>query len=74
MDATSLNNLSIFLITVGGVFVGIMGLLCKYALKIKCDNITLCCGLIKCHRATELEIPDIESPDIIPPNQNSMNR
>lgn len=32
--------------------------LLKYCLKSKCDKIDLCCGLIKVHRAVEIE--DIE--------------
>ena len=51
----------IFFISIGTtVFVPIVVMLIKYGFKSKCDNVNLCCGLIKIHRAVELEHSDEE--------------
>lgn len=45
--------------------------LLKYCLKSKCDKIDLCCGLIKVHRAVEIE--DIELGQTPPTPINNDN-
>lgn len=48
-----------FFITALTILTGSVGLCLKYCLKSKCDNVNLCCGLIKIHRNVEIE-NDIE--------------
>jgi hypothetical protein len=51
----------IFFISIGTtVVVPIVIMLIKYSFKSKCDSVNLCCGLIKIHRAVELEHSDEE--------------
>lgn len=51
---------SVFWITVGTLFSGVMGLTVKYCLKSKCDSVNICWGGIEIHRNTEQEIDEIE--------------
>ena len=54
----------IFFISIGTtVFVPIIIMLIKYSFKSKCEQINLCCGLIKIHRAVELEHSDEEKEE-----------
>ena len=46
---------AVFFLTISTLLFGCFGLSMKYLLKSKCDNVHLCCGLIKVHRNVELE-------------------
>jgi hypothetical protein len=46
---------SVFWISLATLLMGGFGLSVKYCLKSKCDDINLCCALIKIHRAVDLE-------------------
>ena len=35
---------------------GVLGLCVRYAFKSKCEDVSLCCGLIKIHRDTNAEV------------------
>jgi hypothetical protein len=45
----------VFFITAGTMLFGFMGILLRYAFLSKCDNVNLCCGLIKIHRVVQIE-------------------
>jgi hypothetical protein len=45
----------VFFITISTLLFGCFGLVIKYCLRSKCDNINLCFGLITVHRNVELE-------------------
>jgi hypothetical protein len=49
-----------FWLTLAGIIVGVLGVLIRYCFLSKCDNISICCDLIKVHRAVELELPNVE--------------
>ena len=51
----------IFWISISTSFFALVGLTIKTALKSKCDETNLCCGLIKIHRRVELEENEEES-------------
>jgi hypothetical protein len=40
---------------------GFFAVLLRYAFLSKCDQVSLCCGLINIHRAVEFEEVDIEN-------------
>jgi len=46
---------SIFFISLATLLVGSFGLSIKYCMRSKCDDVSLCCGLMKIHRNVELE-------------------
>jgi hypothetical protein len=46
---------AVFFVTISTLLFGCFGIVIKYCLKSKCDNIKLCCGLIQIHRNVELE-------------------
>ena len=46
---------AVFFLTIGSLVFGCFGLVIRYALKSKCDNVNLCFGLITIHRNVELE-------------------
>lgn len=48
---------SVFWVTIGTMTFGFLALVIKTALASKCDNLDLCFGCIKIHRAVELEVP-----------------
>ena len=56
---------SVFWLSISTMFLTSFSVLLKYCLKSKCDKIDLCCGLIKVHRAVEIE--DIEIGQSTPP-------
>ncbi len=45
----------VFFISLATLLVGAFGLSIKYCLRSKCDDISLCCGLLKIHRNVDLE-------------------
>ena len=49
---------AVFFVTISTLLFGCFGLSMKYLLKSKCDNVILCCGLIKVHRNVELEVQE----------------
>ena len=49
-----------FWLTLAGIIVGVVGVLIRYCFLSKCDNVSICCDLIKIHRAVELELPNVE--------------
>ena len=44
---------AVFFLTIGSLVFGCFGLVIRYALKSKCDNVNLCFGLITIHRNVE---------------------
>jgi hypothetical protein len=53
---------SVFFITVGTMIFGFLGIVLRYAFLSKCDNVSICFGLIKIHRVVQIEedIPPVE--------------
>ena len=52
----------VFFITAGTMLFGFFGILLRYAFLSKCDNVSICYGLIKIHRVVQIEedLPDEE--------------
>jgi hypothetical protein len=46
---------AVFFVTISTLLFGCFGVLIKYCLRSKCDNVNLCFGLITVHRNVELE-------------------
>ena len=46
---------SVFFTGLGTMLFGFLALLIRYAFLSKCDNVSLCGGLVQIHRAVELE-------------------
>jgi hypothetical protein len=46
---------AVFWITISTLVCGSFGLVVRYCLKSKCDNINICCGLVNVHRDVKLE-------------------
>ena len=44
-----------FFITVGTMVFGFFGIVLRYAFLSKCDNVSVCFGLIKIHRVVQIE-------------------
>ena len=53
---------SVFWLSISTMILTSVSVLLKYCLKSKCDKIDLCCGLIKVHRAVEIEDIELQSP------------
>jgi len=49
-----------FWLTLSGIIVGVLGVLIRYCFLSKCDNVSVCYGILKIHRAVELELPNVE--------------
>jgi len=51
-----------FWITIATLLTGSLALCVRYCLRSKCEDVNLCCGMIRIHREVELEseISDIE--------------
>ena len=49
---------AVFWITISTLVCGSFGLVIRYCLKSKCDNINLCYGLITVHRDVKLEVEE----------------
>lgn len=62
---------AVFFVSVGTLVIGFFGLVIKYCLKSKCENVNLCCGLITIHRRVDLEtqyeIHEIDASATDPP-------
>jgi hypothetical protein len=50
----------VFFITIITIVTGSFGLMLRYCLKSKCDNVNCCWGCITIHRNVEIETDDIE--------------
>jgi hypothetical protein len=50
-----------FWLTLSGIIVGVLGILIRYCFLSKCDNVSVCFGILKVHRAVELELPNVEN-------------
>jgi hypothetical protein len=50
----------ILIITIG---TGFLALICRYCFRSKCSDITLCNGVVRIHRAVELEEQKIEDAE-----------
>ena len=68
-----------FWLTLAGIIVGVLGVLIRYCFLSKCDNVSICFGILKVHRAVELEMPNVEDDlenqgneanDNVPPNNS----
>ena len=46
----------VFFISIATLTFRFLGVVIKSMLASKCDNVNICCGLIKIHRAVELEV------------------
>ena len=46
---------AVFWITISTLVCGSFGLVVRYCLKSKCDNVNICCGLINVHRDVKIE-------------------
>ena len=49
---------AVFWITISTLVCGSFGLVIRYCLKSKCDDVKLCCGLIAIHRDVKLEVEE----------------
>jgi hypothetical protein len=49
---------AVFFLTIGSLVFGCFGLVIRYCLLSKCDNVNLCFGLITVHRNVELEVEE----------------
>jgi hypothetical protein len=49
---------AVFFVTISTLICGFTGLVVKYCLKSKCDDINICFGLIKIHRDVKLEVEE----------------
>jgi hypothetical protein len=54
-DDWMINFDGVFFITIASLICGAFGLVIRYCLKSRCDNVNLCFGLIAIHRNVELE-------------------
>jgi len=54
---------AVFWITITTLFCGSFGLVVRYCLKSKCDNVNICFGLINVHRDVKLEV-DLEEKEL----------
>jgi hypothetical protein len=49
---------SMFWLSMATLFSGSLGLSIKYCLKSKCEDLSLCFGLLKIHRRVDLEVQE----------------
>lgn len=54
---------AVFFVTISTLICGSFGLVVRYCLKSKCDEVNLCFGLIKVHRDIKAEI-ELEEKEI----------
>lgn len=62
----------VFFITITTIITGVLGLMIKYCLKSKCENVNICCGLIHIIRRVDLE--SLEEMKDIENNKNDENK
>ena len=51
---------AVFFTGIATMVVGLCGLAIKYGFASKCDNVQLCCGLLKIHRSVNLEVDVVD--------------
>jgi len=51
---------AVFFTGIATLAFGFLAMLIRYTFLSKCDNVSICCDLIKIHRAVELELPNVE--------------
>jgi len=61
-----------FWLTLAGIIVGLLGVLIRFCFLSKCDNVSICFGILKIHRAVELEMPNVED-DVEIQNEEKSN-
>jgi len=61
-----------FWLTLAGIIVGLIGVLIRFCFLSKCDNVSICFGILKIHRAVELEMPNVED-DVEIQNEEKSN-
>jgi hypothetical protein len=49
---------SVFFLSIGTLFFGFMTAALGYCLKSKCENFSVCCGLINVQRRVDLEVQE----------------
>jgi len=54
---------AVFFVTISTLVCGSFGLIVRYCLKSKCDEVNLCFGLIKVHRDVKAEL-ELEEKEI----------
>lgn len=57
---------AVFFTGIATMIIGLAGLAIKYGFASKCDNVSICCGLLKIHRAVQLETNIEESTELQP--------
>ncbi len=64
---------AVFFTGIATMIIGLAGIAIKYGFASKCDNVELCCGIIKIHRAVEFETINPDAPnetEVIDRNNN----
>ena len=56
----------VFFISIATLTFSFLGVVIKSMLASKCDNVNICCGLVKIHRAVELEVEQQQQPNNTP--------
>ena len=64
---------AVFFVTISTLICGSFGLVVRYCLKSKCDEVNLCFGLIKVHRDIKAEI-ELEEKEIEAGLDNDSNK
>jgi len=62
---------SVFWLSISTMILTSFSVLLKYCLKSKCDKIDLCFGLIKVHRAVEIEDIELSQSPSTPTNSDN---
>ena len=62
---------SVFWLSISTMILTSVSVLLKYCLKSKCDKIDLCFGLIKVHRAVEIEDIELSQSPSTPTNSDN---
>jgi len=79
---------AVFFVSIATLICGIIGLIIKICLKMKCETVSLCCGMITVQRRVDLEVEeeitalelgssstqthDLENPQGRPPGKESL--
>ena len=53
----------VFFISIATLTFSFLGVVIKSMLASKCDNVNICCGLIKIHKTVELEVDQQQQPN-----------
>lgn len=49
---------AVFFVSIATLICGVIGLIIKICLKMKCETVSLCCGLIQVQRRVDLEVEE----------------